>query len=317
MEIEAQEHSTVETNDEKKSPKRKRVPKKFSSSDESDKETTKKPKRLPKKITKKMTEESLDVLSSDEPEEESNYVFKKSKTLRLRDAYKTFEISTHNRRCNDAENLLTAPEIIVSDVTIVPAAGNSSVDANVNSASQVLEKMDSNNGNVDEGYTDISNLSLIDMGISSYINLHLDDTNLQSSCFQVLDIDSQLNGSNSSTGIPMVGEIIELSNPNSNMATQNNNLQDNSMEHNKQYAELNSKLDAVLSTLEGFKKIIIDLTCKILRLEELARKNIDKEVNYPLSEELSIPVKTPDAFTKNEKTLLDKEKAADNLVICN
>lgn len=299
MEVRGQTHSSAETtNDESTKNKRKRVPKTVFTPAECIK---KKRKITPKAVTSS-DETSCD--SSDnslsEPMEMNEYTFKKSKTIKTRDCFKSSEAVVSKPA---AESMNPKSITVIDVVTIIPADD-----------SQRLSNLKPSTTNCD----------VMISPTDTYLGVNAD----VDECF---GFDCQEYTSVSFSNAAKIGDIIELpfGTPDSENISQGaqNNVQSTITEllfnHISQLNtkvdaaitkldDLNIKLDLVTSKQDGYKTVIVDLTSKILRLEELVElKNTQK---LTLSQELSIPINCLESFELNQTALSAKKTTAENLV---
>lgn len=289
MEIRAQETSSAETtNDENTTKKRKRVPKKISSSEESSYAKKGKPAKKRKPAKKKEVSsdeesfESSDVSLSDS--EQKDYEFKRFRTIRLRDWVPKGAVEIVNAK---RVTVLDAVTIVAANDHHNPTSSEPDNDMTVQSPTTTFDKTDDA---VllpsDEDFVSYSNGSLTAAAVPNlYVN----------GCEQQFD-------SNSPSDIPKIGAIISI--PHLNEAMVNKLFEE--------ISKLNEKMDLIVNNQEGLKAVIVDLTYKVLRVEDqLELKNTQQ---LTLSLELNVPIADPESFELNEAALKAKNTTADNLV---
>lgn len=286
MEIRGQNHSSAETiNDEGKKKKRKRTPnKKFVPE-----EGTKKKRKITKKPVPRavVTSDETSCESSDDtlsdPMEASEYTFKKSKTIHMQQGIDT--VISKSRIMPGNSKSIT----VIDVVTIVPP-------------------------NQDQ-----SNVKL------KHSDVNASSTNVCVASADIIECENVISNSDA-FDVPKVGDIIDFpfishkpeSTTMDSQSIPNNTLMESIL---NELTHVNAKLDTLTTTLnlvalkqEGFKSVIVDLTSKILRLEE--RVELKQIQKLTLSQELSLSIKCPDSFNLNETALLAKKTTAENLVFC-
>ncbi|XP_037030313.1 uncharacterized protein LOC119070103 [Bradysia coprophila] len=320
MEVRAQDHSSAETSDEKGKGKRKRVPKSFSSSDESVKNTKKLKKTNPPK--EKLPEavspmyDSTDISSSEETEVPTEYSFKKSKYWRLSDKYRTFDVASNGTTCGSS-----VPTTLQSDASVCSESPNRfgigrklTTPNNVSEVTMDVDLIEPNTSPKAFVGTTRKQCSLSTTNDSlSTLQSNIVEYPLIDSESEVSDmgIDAEnTKVSHPSTEIPLVGQIIDLSDPIIFNSQHNMKLADDMAIIKRNNMDLNAKLDVIISSIGGFKKAIVDLSNKVFRLEEIVARNAQLP---KLSEEIKLPISTSEEYKEHLSTL-SVEDTVDSVV---
>lgn len=307
MEVRAQEHSSAETNDESKSGKRKRFPKKLPHSEESNivkKRRKTKAKSVPKKTKAASSSECSDE-SLSEPET-PKYEFKRSRTIRFREWSSSYVVPATALEDSNSKSVS-----VLDVVTIVPAK-----DAHTPLyGSSVIENQhgfaDLTSSNFDEASPTVSPLAKNDIDPIEPVHKNI--------------CSDQENDSALAT-THQIGDVIEIPFAIGAFSGGSRDAQQSTLLASlfNEIAKLNSKVDLVLSNQtdiknaqDGFKNVVVDLAYKILRLEEQLMNSKNTSQQLKLSLELSIPIVCPESFKLNEAALLAKNSNRDSLVcIC-
>lgn len=350
MEIRAQEYSSAETtNDESTSKKRKRIPKKYLAYELVD--TSKKKPKKPSKpvISSDETSCGSSDESLSEPTVTNEYTFKKSKTIKMLDCFKFSDTVTSKPA---AVSTNSKSITVIDVVTVVPAGGSQSLsnsDPNIVNCDGMTSSIDTYSGAIVKRdvisddvvskpaavSTNSKSITVIDVvteipadvsqsssnseantancdGMTSPIDTYTVPVVSDVQCFEVGDIIefpvascSSVNPSQSSLG-NVQSTLVELLLKHISQLNSKMDVVQTKLDY------VNTKLDSVTSKQDGYKTVIVDLTSKILRLEEAVElKNTQK---LTLSQELSIPIDCPESFTLNETALLAKKTTTENLV---
>lgn len=238
-----------------------------------------------------------------------NYVFRKSRTIHLRQCYKNVDaiqnpavdvvcLTKLDFADGESQNLLCSETDNTNDTTtaLQSASNNNEIVAGENSRLNVITV------GVDEydstSFSSISNIGdIIDLSSKGFLN---DSTTLNEP--STLENTPQ---SNVLLADALLKEVAKLNAKIDSMISKQEDLQN-------EFTNLNAKVDSMTSKQEGFQKVIVDLAYKVLSIEEcFSPKTVQQAA---LSLELSIPMSSEESFKLNEAALAT-QTTADNLVI--